>query len=117
MNLTRTEKSQNLCQCTDLIMSVPEKDPNWVEPAAEVCHKRDSQVGHTNQVRLADEGVYCVCRTRDDGSFMILCEYCEDWFHGKCVGIRERDGPLVDVFVCPNCTKLGKGISRIVNYC
>lgn len=79
-------------------MSIPVNDPNWVEPEAEV--------------RLADESVYCVCRTRDDGSFMINCDFCQDWFHGRCVGIRERVGDLVDVFVCPNCTAAGKGIAR-----
>lgn len=90
-------------------MSVPVNDPKWVEPEAEVCAHTHSQLDHTKQVRLADEGVYCICRERDDGTFMILCEFCNDWFHGRCIGIRERDGPFVDVYVCPNCAKAGKG--------
>jgi hypothetical protein len=85
-------------------MSVQE---DWVEPEAEVCGCAELSV--TSQDRLADEGVYCICRTRDDGTFMILCEICQDWMHGRCIGIRERDGQFVDVYVCPNCTKAGKG--------
>lgn len=55
------------------------------------------------------ESLYCVCRQKDDGTFMICCDECSDWFHGKCVGILERDAKFVDNFVCPNCTAAGKG--------
>lgn len=54
--------------------------------------------------------VYCICRKPDNGSFMIGCDgACDDWFHGKCVGIAERDKNLIDRYLCPNCTREGKG--------
>ncbi|KYG42349.1 hypothetical protein M433DRAFT_137327 [Acidomyces richmondensis BFW] len=54
--------------------------------------------------------VYCICRKPDNGSFMIGCDgACDDWFHGKCVGIAERDKTLIDRYVCPNCTREGRG--------
>eukprot|EP01126_Amoeba_proteus_P058695 TRINITY_DN7602_c0_g1_i3.p1 TRINITY_DN7602_c0_g1~~TRINITY_DN7602_c0_g1_i3.p1 ORF type:complete len:334 (+),score=74.67 TRINITY_DN7602_c0_g1_i3:854-1855(+) len=62
--------------------------------------------------READSGVYCLCRSRDDGSFMILCESCEEWYHGKCVGVRERDGKFIDLYICPICTQTGKGETK-----
>ncbi|KAH3884327.1 hypothetical protein DPMN_008306 [Dreissena polymorpha] len=34
-----------------------------------------------------DEQVYCMCTGIDDGSFMIACDVCEEWLHGKCVGV------------------------------
>ncbi|KAI9012722.1 hypothetical protein BC832DRAFT_521979, partial [Gaertneriomyces semiglobifer] len=38
-----------------------------------------------------DEKVYCICRRPYDGSeFMIQCEACEEWFHGKCVGVEPK---------------------------
>lgn len=41
---------------------------------------------------------------------MIGCDgTCDDWFHGKCVGIEERDKHLIDKYLCPNCTKAGIG--------
>lgn len=39
---------------------------------------------------------------------MIACDGpCEEWFHGRCVGIRERDGELIDKYICPTCSKDG----------
>jgi len=41
---------------------------------------------------------------------MIGCDgTCDDWFHGKCVGIEERDKNLIDKYMCPGCTKAGIG--------
>ncbi|KAK3923517.1 Nucleosome-remodeling factor subunit NURF301 [Frankliniella fusca] len=43
-----------------------------------------------------DDEVYCVCRKPfDDRSFMVCCCGCSEWFHGKCVGILEKQEPLV----------------------
>lgn len=57
-----------------------------------------------------DGDVYCICRKPDTGTFMIGCDgTCDDWFHGKCVGIEERDKNLIDKYVCPACTKIGAG--------
>lgn len=37
---------------------------------------------------------------------MIACDgVCNEWYHGKCVNIRERDGDLIDKYICPACTK------------
>ncbi|KAK5152652.1 COMPASS (complex proteins associated with Set1p) component [Recurvomyces mirabilis] len=54
--------------------------------------------------------VYCICRKPDNGTFMIGCDgTCDDWFHGKCVDIAERDKNLIDKYLCPSCTKAGIG--------
>lgn len=52
-----------------------------------------------------DEGdsseLYCVCRKPDDHTWMIGCDGpCEDWFHGRCVDMSERDGKLIDKYFC-----------------
>lgn len=37
---------------------------------------------------------------------MIACDGgCDDWFHGKCVGVRQEDEELVDRYICPNCSE------------
>lgn len=56
-----------------------------------------------------DDGeIFCICRKGDNHTWMIACDGpCEEWFHGKCIGIKERDGELIDKYICPNCTKEG----------
>ncbi|KAK4634300.1 Set1 complex component spp1 [Fulvia fulva] len=59
--------------------------------------------------RSDDGDEYCICRKPDNGTFMIGCDGpCEDWFHGKCVNIAERDKNLIDKYICPNCTEASK---------
>jgi COMPASS component SPP1 len=54
--------------------------------------------------------VFCICRKGDNHTWMIGCDGgCEDWFHGKCVHIQERDGDLIDKYICPNCEEKGVG--------
>ncbi|KAF7187354.1 Set1 complex component spp1 [Pseudocercospora fuligena] len=58
----------------------------------------------------SDTDLYCICRKPDNGTFMIGCDgTCDDWFHGKCVGIEERDKNLIDKYMCPSCTTAGIG--------
>ncbi|KAF9284073.1 hypothetical protein BGZ68_004923 [Mortierella alpina] len=57
----------------------------------------------------AVEVINCICAnpTLDDGLFMIACDSCEEWFHGRCVGIREGDA--VTTWFCQRCTAKGRG--------
>lgn len=49
----------------------------------------------------SDDGLYCICRKGDDHTWMIACDGgCDDWFHGRCIGIDQRDGNLIDKFIC-----------------
>ncbi|KAF9148241.1 hypothetical protein BG015_010047 [Linnemannia schmuckeri] len=55
------------------------------------------------------EVINCICSnpTLDDGLFMIACDRCEVWFHGRCVGVREGDA--VKTWFCQRCTSSGNG--------
>lgn len=45
--------------------------------------------------------LFCTCRKPDDHTWMIACDGpCQDWFHGRCVGIDEKDGNLIDKYIC-----------------
>ena len=48
---------------------------------------------------------------------MINCEICNDWFHGTCVNLEESDEPLIDTYICPNCTAEGKGKTSWIRKC
>lgn len=71
-----------------------------------------------------DSEQYCVCRGGDDGSLMVQCEKCEEWFHNRCVryepgmkGVKGRNGKRArsccdegkddEAFVCISCCELG----------
>ncbi|KAI4202835.1 MAG: hypothetical protein LQ350_002333 [Teloschistes chrysophthalmus] len=57
-----------------------------------------------------DDGVFCICRKPDDHTWMIGCDGpCEDWFHGRCIDMTEKDGDLIEKYFCPNCTEAGQG--------
>jgi len=49
---------------------------------------------------LVKQKLYCICR-RASAGYMIQCDCCSEWFHGKCVGIKEGHNPTV--FLCNNC--------------
>lgn len=38
--------------------------------------------------------LWCICRKPHNNRFMICCDVCEEWFHGKCVGITKTIGKL-----------------------
>ncbi|EEP82679.1 predicted protein [Uncinocarpus reesii 1704] len=51
-----------------------------------------------------DSELFCICRRPDNHTWMIACDGgCEDWFHGKCVNMKQADADLIDKYICPNC--------------
>lgn len=57
--------------------------------------------GDEDQDMEDDSELFCVCRKPDDHTWMIGCDGgCEDWFHGRCVEMNERDGNLIDKYIC-----------------
>lgn len=65
---------------------------------------------HT-QVQLPPAApLYCLCQQPYDGScFMLACDHCNKWFHGKCVGITEESARRGEhsTYVCPSCVRSG----------
>ncbi|GAM39233.1 hypothetical protein TCE0_034r10606 [Talaromyces pinophilus] len=62
-----------------------------------------------SEVENPDE-VFCICRRPDNHTWMIGCDGgCDDWFHGKCVNIKQEDEELIERYICPNCSEAGKG--------
>ncbi|CAB3256493.1 unnamed protein product [Arctia plantaginis] len=56
--------------------------------------------------------LWCICKQPHNNRFMICCDGCEDWFHGKCVNITKAMGQQMEEqgieWRCPNCVKKGK---------
>lgn len=47
---------------------------------------------------------YCLCRQPfDPDRFMLACDYCDEWYHGECVGITEEQAEALGNYRCPRC--------------
>ncbi|KAJ1660207.1 hypothetical protein IWQ61_000823 [Dispira simplex] len=55
----------------------------------------------------AEDITHCVCSTPflDDSSFMISCDRCRQWFHGRCVQMPPGSDP--ESWYCPRCRAPG----------
>lgn len=75
---------------------------------ASPSRSRSASVADTSGSSNDDGEVFCICRKGDNHTWMIACDGgCEEWYHGNCVNIRERDGELIDKYICPTCMKPG----------
>ncbi|TBU36508.1 hypothetical protein BD309DRAFT_1013470 [Dichomitus squalens] len=61
--------------------------------------------GSLGKVRATKRGakIYCLCKKPDDGSPMIHCSSCKDWYHFRCVELSETDAEEIQHYVCPSC--------------
>ncbi|KAI8327016.1 hypothetical protein BD560DRAFT_403716 [Blakeslea trispora] len=51
--------------------------------------------------------LYCICKSPYDGTrFMIACDKCDQWFHGECIGISEKQGEFIDLYFCEDCAQM-----------
>ena len=59
---------------------------------------------------------YCICRKGDDSvNYMIMCECCKEWFHGKCLKLNKNIADNLNNFYCLSCT-LRKDLLQINTY-
>jgi hypothetical protein len=65
---------------------VMESAPAAVQPVDPTLEEKGS-------AQVEGEAVYCWCRRGDDGTAMVGCDGCEEWFHCACVGVAGA-GPL-----------------------
>lgn len=53
------------------------------------------------------EKLWCICRKPYDRRFMINCDSCDEWFHGKCVNVTKVQGrkmeKLKQEWFCQSC--------------
>lgn len=45
---------------------------------------------------------FCSCRG-EEYSPMICCDFCDEWYHGVCVGLNEIEMTRVEAYRCPRC--------------
>ncbi|KAF9293859.1 hypothetical protein BGZ74_011524, partial [Mortierella antarctica] len=73
--------------------------------AADVKPKSSKKVGRPP--KSVSKDVYCICRGPYDGvEFMIACDRCEEWFHGRCIGLKPQDAKKSNHYYCETCQKI-----------
>ncbi|XP_027204366.2 nucleosome-remodeling factor subunit NURF301 E(bx) [Dermatophagoides pteronyssinus] len=51
-----------------------------------------------------DDKEYCFCHEKyESDKFYICCDQCNDWFHGRCVGVTSIRADQIDEYFCPRC--------------
>lgn len=59
------------------------------------------------------EHIYCTCRMIYDKDIdMILCNRCQVWFHGSCVGVIVKSYPKEEQWVCSNCIQFVEEMAK-----
>ena len=62
--------------------------------------RRSSSIANDDEDEDED-GVFCICRGPDNHTWMIACDgSCDDWFHGKCINMTEKEGDLIEKYYC-----------------
>ncbi|NXO98745.1 BPTF factor, partial [Certhia brachydactyla] len=66
--------------------------------------KKKKMISTTSKETKKDTKLYCICKTPyDESKFYIGCDRCQNWYHGRCVGILQSEADLIDEYVCPQC--------------
>lgn len=86
----------------------PARSSSVTNPALENDIENEDDNEDDDGMSIDENELFCICRGPDDHTWMIACDGgCDDWFHGRCVGMDEKDGKLIEKYICPNCVSLG----------
>uniref|UniRef100_A0A4W4FQA9 CXXC-type zinc finger protein 1 n=1 Tax=Electrophorus electricus TaxID=8005 RepID=A0A4W4FQA9_ELEEL len=50
--------------------------------------------------------LYCICRKPDINCFMIGCDNCNEWFHGRCINVTEKMAKAIREWYCQHCQEI-----------
>lgn len=48
---------------------------------------------------------YCFCDDQSGKGFMVCCEKCDRWYHGRCIKITKKLADSIDMYYCEKCLK------------
>eukprot|EP01116_Phalansterium_solitarium_P022235 TRINITY_DN7270_c0_g1_i1.p1 TRINITY_DN7270_c0_g1~~TRINITY_DN7270_c0_g1_i1.p1 ORF type:complete len:1896 (-),score=444.63 TRINITY_DN7270_c0_g1_i1:97-5784(-) len=66
--------------------------------------------GNAAEADSDDSNASCICLQGYGGKFMIDCDRCHKWFHGKCVGVDPQNPPKE--WLCGHCRLKDEVVAR-----
>ena len=55
------------------------------------------------ELKTTGEISYCFCGKPYDGTQMIQCDNCLNWYHTKCLKLSKKDVKEIDTYACSDC--------------
>jgi len=49
----------------------------------------------------------CTRGRKEDGSKMVGCDVCDNWFHTSCLGLSDEQAETMKSYVCASCAEVG----------
>ncbi|SJL03788.1 uncharacterized protein ARMOST_07145 [Armillaria ostoyae] len=110
---TRTTRARVALGSTPPSSSAPVKQPAKPKGRTDSAHKVTAHPEKENEksgtklksIRTKttkSKKVYCICRKGDDGTPMIQCAECTDWYHFSCVNLTENTAEDIVTWEGPN---------------
>ena len=82
--------------------------PEWAQKLSQQITEGTGytkEKGGVKDQRGYRDKLYCVCRKPYTGEFIIRCEECKEWYHGKCVKVTQEEAEAMEDFVCSGCQR------------
>ena len=88
------------------IITKVNKQDRWLEESPKKANtkKQNSQQSQTEEEEKQRDYL-CKCRKPPtvEEEWLIICDICTQWYHGKCHGVNEKQARHIDRYRCINC--------------
>ncbi|XP_063978171.1 uncharacterized protein Pps isoform X2 [Diachasmimorpha longicaudata] len=116
---TRSKRLQSKTESFPKLQGLPKREEKIPKPSIlshpKKAEEMDSEIDDDDEEEDNSDSeddpnrLWCICKRPHNNRFMICCDVCEDWFHGKCVHVSTAMGQQMEEqgieWVCPNCSK------------
>ncbi|ELU14260.1 hypothetical protein CAPTEDRAFT_206693, partial [Capitella teleta] len=92
-----------------ILCSIPLAKKRKMKRSFKRAPPNGSQTPPRHQSQAAVPKTWCICQSSSTDGFMIQCDVCSEWLHGRCVGLLSRKEQKAAAnqreFTCPKCVK------------